>query len=118
MRGSILAAVALAAIATPAAADTLQEVTAHGIDIIVGDAQIEVTFTPDGKFTAAGGEVFGVWRIDGDKLCTQSNFDQAENCVEYPKDKKAGDSFEVTGPQGSATVRIRADASQNAPPRP
>ncbi len=91
----------------PALADTLQEVTTHGMVIMLGDMQIEVTYTPDGKYTAAGGQVTGAWRIDGDKLCTTSNFDPNENCVPYPKGKKSGDSFEVTGPQGSATVKIK-----------
>lgn len=106
MRKLILAA-AIAALATPAAADTLQEVTTHGIVLMVGDMQIEVTYTPDGKFTAAQGQIFGAWRIDGDKLCTQSNYNETEQCVAYPKGKKSGDSFEVTGPDGSATVRIK-----------
>ncbi|HSV03694.1 MAG TPA: hypothetical protein VLI41_10880 [Phenylobacterium sp.] len=108
MRTLILTAALVAALATPAAADTLQEVTTHGMVLMIGDMPVEVNFTPDGKFTAGGGgDVFGVWRIDGDKLCTTSNYDQAENCVEYPKGKKSGDSFEVTGPQGSATVKIK-----------
>ena len=68
---------------------------------------IDVTYTPDGKFTAMDGQVTGDWRIDGDKLCTKSNFDPAEQCVAYPKDKKSGDSFEVTGPQGPAMIKIK-----------
>jgi hypothetical protein len=112
MRRLLIAATALAATlviasATPVLADTLQEVTTHGMVIMLGDMQIEVTYTPDGKYTAADGQVTGTWKIDGDKLCTTSNFDPNENCVPYPKGKKSGDSFEVTGPQGSATVRIK-----------
>ena len=93
--------------ATPAFADTLHEVTTHGIVIMLGDMQIEVTYTPDGKFTAADGQVTGAWRIDGDRLCTTSNFDPNESCIAYPKDKKSGDSFDVTSPQGTATVKIK-----------
>ena len=93
--------------ATPALADTLQEVTTHGMILLLGDMQIEVTYTPDGKFSAADGQVTGTWKIDGDKLCTTSNFDPNESCVVYPKGKKSGDSFDVTGAQGTATVKIK-----------
>ena len=54
-----------------------------------------------------GGQVTGTWRIDGDKLCTSSNYDPNESCVVYPKGKKSGDSFEVTSAQGTAPVRIK-----------
>ena len=107
MRTLILAAAAALALAGPAAADTLQEVTTKGVVITVQDMQFDVTFTPDGKFTAFDGQITGTWRIDGDKLCTSSNVDPNETCVPYPKDKKSGDVFEVTGPQGSANVRIK-----------
>jgi hypothetical protein len=107
MRRLFIAAAALVAFATPALADTLQEVTTHGMVIMVQDMQIEVTFTPDGKFSALDGQITGTWRIDGTKLCTTSNVDPNENCVEYPTGKKSGDSFDVTGPQGSATIRIK-----------
>ena len=104
---TLLAAAVVLAFATPAAADTLQEVTTKGIVLSVQGMDIDVTYTPDGKFTAMDGQVTGDWRIDGDKLCTKSNFDPAEQCVEYPKDKKSGDSFEVTGPQGPAMIKIK-----------
>jgi len=107
MRRLIIAVAAMAALATPAFAGTLEEVTTHGIIITVQDMQIDVTFTPDGKFTALDGQITGTWRIDGDKLCTTSNADPNESCVAYPKDKKSGDSFELTSPQGTATVKIK-----------
>lgn len=98
---------ALWALATPAAAGTVEEVVKHGIILTVQDMQIDVTYTPDGKFTAMDGQVTGAWRIDGDKLCTSSNFDPNETCIAYPKDKKSGDSFELAGPQGSVTIKIK-----------
>ena len=101
------AAAAILALATPAAAGTLDEVVKHGIVLTVQDMQIDVTYTPDGKFTALDGQVTGTWRIDGDKLCTSSNFDPNETCIAYPKDKKSGDSFELSGPQGAVTVKIK-----------
>jgi hypothetical protein len=107
MRLLIAAAAAALALASPAAAGTLQEVVAHGIIITIQDMQIEVTYTPDGKFTAMDGQVTGTWKIDGDKMCTTSNFDPNETCVEYPKDKKSGDAFDLTGPQGTANVKIK-----------
>ena len=104
---TLIAAAAALALAAPAAATTLEEVTAKGIVLSVQGMDIDVTYTPDGKFTAMDGQVTGEWRIDGEKLCTKSNFDPNEQCVEYPKDKKSGDSFEVVGPQGAATIKIK-----------
>lgn len=103
----LLAAAAIAALATPAFADTIEEVVKNGIVLNVQGMDIEVTYTADGKFTAMDGQVTGTWKRDGDKMCTSSNFDPNETCAEYPKDKKSGDSFEVTGPQGSATIKIK-----------
>jgi hypothetical protein len=107
MRKLLIAAAALAMAAGPAAADTLTEVTTRGIILTVQGMDIDVTYTPDGKFTAMDGQVTGTWRIDGDKLCTTSNFDPNETCVEYPKDKKSGDTFDLTGPAGTATIKIK-----------
>ena len=104
---TLLAAAAALSLATPALAGTLEEVTTKGIVVNIQGMDIEVTYTPDGKFAALDGQVTGTWRIDGDKLCTTSNFEPQEQCVEYPKDKKSGDSFDVTGPNGTATVRIK-----------
>ena len=100
-------AAALAALATPALADTLQEVTTKGLILMLDTGELEVTYKPDGSFTALDGAVVGKWRIDGTKLCTLSNYEPTESCVEYPIGKKSGDTFEVTGPQGPATVRIK-----------
>jgi hypothetical protein len=107
MRKLLVATAAILALATPALAGTLQELTTKGMILTIQDMQIDVTYTPDGKFTAMDGQVTGTWKIDGDKLCTTSNFDPTESCIEYPKDKKSGDSFEITGPQGSATITIK-----------
>jgi hypothetical protein len=103
----LLLALAATALAAPAFADTLTEVTTHGIILTVQDMDIAVTYTPDGKFTAMDGQVTGTWKIDGDKLCTSSNFDPNVTCVAYPKDKKSGDTFEITTEQGSAKIKIR-----------
>jgi hypothetical protein len=105
--------IAIAALAVPAFAqqgappsDTLKEVTTKGVVLIIAGMEIPVTYTPDGKFTAMDGQVTGDWRIDGEKLCSTSNFSPDEECVAYPLGKKSGDSFEVVGTQGPATVKI------------
>ena len=111
MRRILIIAAALAApilwAAAPAAAGTLQEVVDHGIVLTVEGMDIDVNYTKDGKFTALDGQVTGTYKIDGDKLCTTSNFDPNESCAVYPKDKKSGDSFEVTGPAGTAKIKIK-----------
>lgn len=95
------------ALAPGAFADTLQEVVKHGITLSVSGMDIDVTYTPDGKFTAMDGQITGTWKIKDDKLCTSSNFNPEEQCTAYPKDKKSGDSFELTSDQGTATIKIR-----------
>jgi len=105
-----IACLAVAALAAPAfaqQASTLQELTTRGMVMEVSGMEIEVTYKPDGTFTAMDDQVTGKWRIDGDKLCTSSNFSPAEECVVYPTGKKSGDSFEVTSAQGTATIRIK-----------
>ena len=111
MRNALCAAVAALAASSvsvaPAAAGTLDEVVKNGIILIIQGMEIEVKYTPDGKFTAMDGQVTGTWKIDGDKMCTTSNFDPNESCAVYPKDKKSGDSFDLEGPQGSVTIKIK-----------
>lgn len=105
----IIACLAVAAIAAPALAQTsttLQELTTKGMVMTAGGMDIPVTYKPDGTFTAMDSQVTGKWRIDGEKLCTSSNFSPAEECVVYPSGKKSGDSFEVTGAAGTATIKI------------
>ena len=102
-----LAALAFAAPAFAQGATTLQEVTTKGITLSAGGMELNVDYKPDGTFTAMDGQVTGKWRIDGEKLCTTSNYTPAEECTAYPTGKKSGDSFEVTGGQGTATITIR-----------
>jgi hypothetical protein len=93
--------------ALPARAGTLEEIVAHGMVVTIGDMDIDISFTPDGKFSGLEGQLAGSWKIDGDKMCTTSNLDPSETCMAYPKDKKSGDSFDLTGPQGTAKVKIK-----------
>src|SRR5689334_16996825 len=71
MRALILALALALLTASPAGAETLQEVTTKGVVLTLGGTDIEIAFLPDGKFTALNGAMSGTWRIDGDKLCTK-----------------------------------------------
>lgn len=106
MIGGALAAMTVFGSAA-ASADTLSEVIKHGIILTIQGMEVDVSYTPDGKFTALEGQITGTWRIDGDKLCTTSNFQPEETCTAYPKDKKSGDTFDMTNDQGTVTVTIK-----------
>lgn len=95
------------AVAQASNADTYKEVVAHGVTIMIPDMPIDVTFTPDGKFTAMNGASTGVWKIAGDKLCTTPGETLIENCAAYPAGKKSGDTFEVPTPGGNISIKIR-----------
>lgn len=99
----------LAAGALPPAAfaQTPTEVTTRGVVITAGDQKFEANFTPDGKFVLASVIDEGVWRIEGDKLCTKSSNTLIETCTAYPPNKKSGDKFELDGASGQVTVQIR-----------
>jgi hypothetical protein len=109
MRRVLIAIAAALAVASPAAAagTTIQEMIDHGIVLIVADMNIDVTYTKDGKFTAAEGQVTGTYRVDGEKLCSTSNVDPTESCFTYPKDKKSGDTFDLDTPQGPVKIKIK-----------
>ena len=111
MKKLVVLATAFVAMATPAFAGTLDEVVKNGIVIDIQGTQIDVKYTPDGKFTAMDGQITGEWKIDGEKLCSNSNFDPTMNCIAYPKDKKPGDTFDLTSDQGTATVTIKKAAA-------
>jgi hypothetical protein len=107
----LITCLTIAALAAPAFADTLKEVTTKGIVLSAQGFELDVAYKPDSTFvvTMAGDATplaTGKWRIDGDKLCTSTDA-TPEECVAYPKDKKSGDSFDVTGAQGTATVKIK-----------
>ena len=104
---SILGVTTPAASAQAAAnADTYREIIAHGVVIVLPEMEIDVKFSPDGKFTALGGQSSGVWKIDGDKLCSTPDETLMETCGVYPAGKKSGDTFEIAAPTGRLTVRI------------
>src|SRR5262245_33773177 len=102
-----LSLMASPAVAQTSNADTYKEVVAHGVTLMIPDMPIDVTFTPDGKFTAMNGVSTGVWKIAGDRLCTTPNETLIENCAVYPAGKKSGDTFDVPTPGGAVSIKIR-----------
>lgn len=103
-----IAAALMSALAAPALAGTLEEATSHGIILSAPGAgaasAVEISFSPDGKLSMFSGKVTGDWRIKGDQLCTTTILDNRETCAVYPPGKTAGDSFEVTDPDGQVAV--------------
>lgn len=113
MRGLPILLLSSLGLMTPAAsaqsganADTYREILAHGVVIVLPEMEIDVKFTADGKFTALGGQSSGVWKIDGERLCSTPNETLMETCGVYPAGKKSGDMFEITAPTGRVLVRI------------
>jgi hypothetical protein len=86
---------------------TLKEVVTRGSVLVLEGMDIDVAYTPDGKFTAMDGQVKGTWRIEGDTLCTTTNFQPVESCALYPTGKKSGDTFEIMSDQGMVRIRIK-----------
>ena len=109
IRLALLAAscVALPVIAQEAAApsDTVKAILEKGITIDAGGMAGDIVYTPDGKFSGFDGMFEGTYKADGNKICIESAV--MSSCSEYPDGKKSGDSFEMPGPQGSMTVKIR-----------
>ncbi len=96
-----------AAIAQAGNADTYKAVIEHGVVIVTPDIEIDVTFAPDGKFTAMKGLSSGTWKIVGDKMCSTPSETLIESCAVYPAGKKSGDTFELDAPGSRVTIRIR-----------
>jgi hypothetical protein len=106
----IVGAIALPIFAlTPGAAhaETLKEITTRGIVLSMAGMDVDVKYTPDGKFSAMEGQVTGTWRIDGETLCVTSNFQPTETCTLYPRDKKSGDTFDLVTNDGVVQIRIK-----------
>ena len=92
----------------------LQHVLFHAVPVLWrlhrmhhADLDIDVTFKSDGTFTALGGASTGVWRIDGEKLCSTPNETLIEGCAVYPAGKTSGDTFELDAPGTKLSMRIR-----------
>ncbi len=110
MRSALICLGVAGLVAAPAVGETLDHVIAKGIVLeIEGGIEIPVTYNVDGTYVADvfGDSISGVWRIeDGGVLCTQAEVEPEETCAEYPFGKGPGDSFEMTGPAGTAIIHI------------
>ena len=119
MRNLIIGA-SLLALAAPAFAqavpDTLKEVTTKGIILTIDQVgDIDITYKADGTWVgknealegAIGGPLTGKWKIEDGKLCTEADIMPGMTCSAYPAGKKSGDTFEVTGDQGTAKIKIK-----------
>lgn len=109
MLRKVITVTALAGLlAAPALADTLANVTTKGVVMSVQGMEIPVSYKPDGTFSVdfQGQSISGKWRVDGSKLCTTSEMAPDERCTEYPAGKEPGDSFEIAGAMGTATITI------------
>jgi hypothetical protein len=104
---SSLVLLAAPAIAEPPNADTYKQVVEHGVVLLTNDLEIDVTFTPDGRFKALGGLSKGVWKIVGEKMCSTPDETLIESCAAYPAGKKSGDTFEIEAPTGLVKVKIK-----------
>jgi hypothetical protein len=106
LTGLFVASAPAVAQPAPANADTYRAIVEHGLVIVTPDIEIDVTFMPDGKFTALGGMAKGTWKIVGDKMCSTDEATMIETCAVYPAGKKSGDTFELDTPTGRVPVRI------------
>jgi hypothetical protein len=115
----ILACLAVAALAAPAfaqQASTLQELTTKGMVMEAGGMEIDVTYKPDGTFTAMDGQVTGKWRIEGEKLCL------VELCAgrrmhDLPGWQEIRRSFELTGARNGDHQDQAGSADKERPRR-
>ena len=105
----ILPIAVTAALAAPALAQeptTLHYVTTKSVVMKVAGMEIPVTYKPDGTFSAMDGQVTGKWKLVGETMCSTSNMDPNETCIQYPAGKKPGDEFEIITPQGAVAILI------------
>ncbi len=102
----LIAAVAIAAAAAPALAqtapnDTIQLLIANGAVLDAPGAGLkgDITYSADGTFTGLDGVYTGTYKVDGGTLCsTAPSVGEDNNCVEYPDGLKSGDTFKFTHP--------------------
>ncbi len=88
------------------AIDTIAVMIQNGSKMAVMGMEFAFTYKADGTYADDQG-TGGKYRVDGSKLCLTPDSIGQELCSEYPAGKKSGDSFDVTGPQGTATIKIK-----------
>lgn len=108
-----LALLAAAMFAAPAIAqdtpapptDTVKAVVEKGVAIEISGFAGTVDYKADGTFSGFDGMFEGTYKVDGNKICTESAM--GASCSEYPDGKKSGDSFELPTEMGPMKVTIR-----------
>lgn len=106
-----LALAAVALLAAPAfaqgaaASDTVAAIVAKGVSIEIGGFAGTVDYKADGTFSGFDGMFSGTYKVDGNKICSES--DLGASCAEYPDGKKSGDTFELPSEMGPMKVTIR-----------
>jgi opacity protein-like surface antigen len=106
-------AVAVALIAAPAFADTMQNT--YGNTIVVtypSGAEARYFFNEDGTFTGTapgGSTTAGRWTAEGEQLCLIPPSGQAPSCTTIQAGKNVGDAWTQLGSDGSEiNVELRA----------
>lgn len=110
MRRALLVAAALA-VATPAAADTLDAL--YGNTLVVtypsGNAH-RFHIDENGAITLiaqTGERHYAMWRVEGDQFCVTSD-SGSPSCAPLPQDKAVGDTWQLETPAGVARYEIVA----------
>jgi hypothetical protein len=85
--------------------DTVLAVVEKGVAIEIGGFAGTVDYKADGTFSGFDGMFSGTYKVDGNKICSES--DLGASCAEYPEGKKSGDTFELPSEMGPMKVTIR-----------
>lgn len=103
--GLILVGTLLAPVAN---ADTIEEAIGNTVVIQLADGSIERYYlNADRTFTAVLGneEINGTWSLNGGEICIEVA-DGEPVCEDYPKGKKAGDSWTEIDDDDGTTLTI------------
>lgn len=99
-------AVVMSAMAQTPGSDTVRVMVEKGATFLIDGIAYAFEPKPDGRYAGGQGGVGGTYRVDGKAIClTPATYPQ-EMCFTCPDGRKSGDTFEVDGLRGAATVRI------------
>ena len=104
-----LAAILLAAapaFAQASPSETVRAALEKGAVFTIQGQTYEFMPKPDASYTNKQGRPVGTYRADGKRLCVTPGAFPQEICFTYPDGKTSGDTFEVQGDSGTATVTI------------
>lgn len=99
----LLSAPAFAQGAAPT--DTVKAIVEKGVSVEIGGFAGNLDYKADGTFSGFDGMFSGTYKVDGNKICTESEL--GASCSEYPDGKKSGDTFELPSEMGPMKVTIR-----------